>query len=165
MPDPLWVMIARKYIGEKEIKGTKHNPLIVKMWQRIRLAGIRDDETPWCAAFVGSCLEEAGIVSSRSASALSYATFGVSCQAQVGAIAYKKRFNSAGKLIGGHVTFVVGQTSDGRLMCLGGNQGDKVGVVSYHPNDMVGYRWPHSVPPKRDALPILAGTTTSATEA
>ena len=67
-----WFDAAQKYLGLKEIKGSKHAPLIVQMWARIKLAGIKDDETPWCAAFVGSCLEEVGIQSSRSAAALSY---------------------------------------------------------------------------------------------
>ena len=73
-----WFDAAQKYLGLKGIKGSKHAPLIVKMWARIKLAGIKDDETPWCAAFVGSCLEEVGIQSSRSAAALSYAKFGKS---------------------------------------------------------------------------------------
>ena len=62
-----WFDVAQKYLGLKEIKGSKHAPLIVQMWSHIKLAGIKDDETPWCAAFVGSCLEEVGIQSTRSA--------------------------------------------------------------------------------------------------
>ena len=64
--EPLWLTIAREYIGVKEIAGTKHNPVIIQMWQRVMLP-FKDDETPWCAGFVGSCLERAGIRSTRSA--------------------------------------------------------------------------------------------------
>lgn len=71
MTEPVWLRIARGYLGQREIVGRKHNPLILRWWQRIR-APFTDDETPWCAGFVGGVLEEAGIKSSRSAAARSY---------------------------------------------------------------------------------------------
>ena len=72
--EPVWLSIARKYIGTKEIKGIKHEPKIVQWWRAIKRGGIKDDETPWCAAFVGGVLEEAGIISSRNEGARSYLT-------------------------------------------------------------------------------------------
>jgi hypothetical protein len=48
-----------------EIKGPRHNPLILQFWKGIKRGGIKDDETPWCAAFVGAMLERAGIKSTR----------------------------------------------------------------------------------------------------
>lgn len=56
MSEPKWLTEARRYIGEREIKGPQHNPLIVQMWKDIKRGGIKDDETPWCAAFVSSVL-------------------------------------------------------------------------------------------------------------
>lgn len=161
MIGPLWLRVANSYIGLTEVAGTRHNPLIVKMWMLIRMSGIKDDETPWCAGFVGSCLEEAGIKSSRSAAALSYLDYGQKLTAPVlGAIAVKKRRNSAGKVIGGHVFFVAGRTSDGRILGLGGNQNNRVGIDPFDPSGIVAYRYPLGLPIPRDALPVnIAGKT------
>ena len=60
-----WIELARKFIGLHEVKGKEHNPEILQMWKDIKRGGIKDDETPWCAAFVGAMLERAGIKSSR----------------------------------------------------------------------------------------------------
>ena len=162
-----WFDIAKKYLGMKEINGSKHAPLIVKMWARIKLAGIKDDETPWCAAFVGSCLEEAGVQSTRSAAALSYEKFGKSLGYPVpGAIAYKKRYNSAGKTIGGHVAFVAGQNEKGQIMLLGGNQNDQVCIAPFNKSVIMGYRWPNGYPvPARVTLPLVKGGTSMVSEA
>ena len=162
-----WFDAAQKYLGLKEIKGSKHAPLIVQMWARIKLAGIKDDETPWCAAFVGSCLEEVGIQSSRSAAALSYAKFGKSLGYPVqGAIAYKNRYNSAGKIIGGHVFFVAGQNEKGQIMGLGGNQNEQVCIAPFNKSVIIGYRWPNGYPvPARVTLPLVSGGTNAVSEA
>lgn len=156
MSAPMWMIVAKGYLGQKEISGTKHNPLIVKMWSRIR-APFTDDETPWCAAFVGSCLEEANFKSSRSAGALSYRTWGQPISVPVyGAIAYMSRKNKAGKVVGGHVTFVAGIRRDGLIMCLGGNQGDKVSIAPFLKERILGYRWPstEALPNPRAELPM-----------
>ena len=139
--DPPWLRVARGYIGQHEIAGTKHNPAILRMWTRIR-APFTDDETPWCAAFVGSCLEETGIRSTRSAGALSYLQYGDRLEAPaLGCIAVKQRYNAAGKLVGGHVTFVVGRDKSGNLWCLGGNQNDAVSISAYMPGVFRAFRW------------------------
>ncbi len=167
MNEPVWYKAAKKYIGLREIVGIKHQPLVVRMWARIKMAGIKDDETPWCAAFVGSCLEECEIRSTRSGWALDYAKFGQKLDfPAVGAIAYKKRVNSAGKIIGGHVAFVAGKNSKGQLMLLGGNQGNKVGIDPFAQSGILGYRWPNGYPlPPRAELPLVTGGTTAVTEA
>src|SRR6478735_4519617 len=71
-----WLAEARKYIGQKEIAGPRHNSWIVSLWKKLKLA-FNDDETPWCAGFVGFCLEAVGIQSTRSAAARSYQNWGV----------------------------------------------------------------------------------------
>ena len=49
--EPRWLVEGRKYIGQMEIKGPRHNPLILQFWKDIKRGGIKDDETPWCAAY------------------------------------------------------------------------------------------------------------------
>src|SRR5689334_8732913 len=119
MTDPAWIAKALCYVGVREIPGPRHNPTIVSWWSRIG-AFFRDDETPWCAAFVGGVLEEVGITSSRSAAARSYLQWGVKLPAPaMGAIVVFWRGSANGW--SGHVGFVVGKDQHGNLMVLGGN--------------------------------------------
>jgi uncharacterized protein (TIGR02594 family) len=146
-----WLDKAYSYIGEREIKGAKHNPLILRMWDAIKSSWFKDDETPWCAGFVGLCLEESGIKSTRSASALSYEKFGVKLdRPAVGCIVTFKRSG------GGHVGFVVGKDRYGNLMVLGGNQGDMVSIKPFSTGRVTSYRWPSVYPAEhRFDLPII----------
>lgn len=148
-----WIEIAKTYLGVKEVKGPQHNPKIVDMWKKIKRGGIKDDETPWCAAFVGACLEIAGIVSTRFESAKSYLKWGVELSApKMGCIVV---FDRDG---GGHVGFVVGVDKEGNLQVLGGNQQDMVKVSSFGRSRVAkgGYRWPEGVPISEDPLPVYA---------
>lgn len=132
-----WIEVAKSLEGIKEIKGPKHNPEIVQMWKDIKRGGIKDDETPWCAAFVGACLERAGIKSSRFESAKSYLTWGKKLDEPVdGCVVVFTRVG------GGHVGFVVGKDSKGNLLVLGGNQQDQVKVSAFPLDRVSGYRWP-----------------------
>lgn len=149
-PVPPWLSLARSYLGTKEIPGPYHNWRILKWWKRIGAIFI-DDETPWCAAFVGGVLEELQIRSTRSARALSYLDYGVSIPRPVpGAIAVKKRKG------GGHVTFVEAQDKFGNLWCIGGNQGDAVSRVLYPASAFVDFRWPEGIPVPKTPLPVFA---------
>ncbi|WP_140918195.1 NlpC/P60 family protein [Limnobaculum xujianqingii] len=139
--EPRWLTLARQFLGLREIKGAKHAPEIVQFWRDIKRGGIKDDETPWCAAFVGAVLEHSGIKSSRFESAKSYLSWGVKLQQPaVGAIAVLSRTG------GGHVAFVVGQNSNGDLLLLGGNQNDAVNIAAFSRNRVEEYRWPTDEP-------------------
>ena len=147
---PPWLSQAKQYLGTKEIPGPKTQALVLKWWGLIR-APFRDDETPWCAAFVGGVLEEVGLKSTRSAAALSYLSWGTAlAQPCLGAIAVKRRKG------GGHVTFVAGTDGKGGLWCVGGNQGDAVTMALYPASVFAGFRWPAGIPVNLDPLPVLA---------
>ena len=145
-----WVAEGRKLIGLTEIKGSQHNPEILQMWKDIKRGGIKDDETPWCAAFAGAMLERVGIRSTRFESAKSYLDWGLKLDAPIyGCIAVFTRDG------GGHVGFVVGQTDNGDLLILGGNQSDAVNIKAFKRDRVSGYRWPSDVPVDRGhILPI-----------
>lgn len=158
MNEPAWVVEARRYIGAKEIPGKTHNPLIVSWWKKIRRGGIKDDDTPWCAAFVGACLENAGIVSSRYESARSYLNWGIPVfKPVVGCLAVFERNG------GGHVGFVVGLDQSDRLMILGGNQGDAVNIKPFDRSRVVSFRWPKVVPVPSEPLRVVRSTEQSST--
>lgn len=141
MIEPKWVELARSLIGLHEVKGAQHAPEVLAMWRDIKRGGIKDDETPWCAAFAGAMLERAGIRSSRFESAKSYLGWGVELGAPVyGCIVVFTRDG------GGHVGFVVGVTEFGGLLVVGGNQGDAVNIKAFPRDRVSGYRWPEGVP-------------------
>ena len=163
--EPTWITVARNYIGEREIKGSRHNPLIVRWWQDIGAGWFTTDETPWCGAFVGGVLKEAGypILSGAEAPrALAWSGYGKRLtNPAVGCIV---TFTRSG---GGHVGFVVGEDQSGRLMVLGGNQSDAVNVKPFDPDRVDAYRYPPGATVPTAPLPVVdaSGQPSSTNEA
>ena len=140
MIKPSWIVQAERFIGLKEIKGSEHNPEILQWWKDIKRGGIKDDETPYCAAFVGAMLERSGIKSTRFEGALAYLEWGMDLTSPIyGCVVV---FSRPG---GGHVGFPVGEDEHGRLMVLGANQGDAVTVAPFERKRVAGYRWPAGI--------------------
>lgn len=148
MREPFWMIRARKYVGVAEVKGPQHSPVILRLLDAAdgkpgdgrTLQGVRDDETPWCAAFVSGVLEESTVPSTRSLWAKSYATYGTRLEGPaLGAIAVFDRGAN-----GGHVGFVAGRYDDGSLAVLGGNQSDAVRISKFNMSSpkLLGFRWP-----------------------
>lgn len=159
MNEPRWLESGRELIGLQEIKGAQHAPEILQMWKDIKRGGIKDDETPWCAAFVGAMLERAGIRSSRFESARSYLEWGQQLVNPVpGCIVV---FTRQG---GGHVGFAVGRDKAGNLLILGGNQSDAVNIKAFPVSRVTGYRWPSGVAIPNEPLPTLSGAELSRRE-
>ena len=142
-----WMEIARGEIGQHEIKGGE-NPRILEYHACTTLKA-REDEIPWCAAFVCWCLEKSGITSTKSAAASSYLGYGTKLVKPVeGCICVlrqrKAGLDSAtGSSSGKHVGFWLSQDSE-RVKLLGGNQSDSVkessfGLASY---EVLAYVWP-----------------------
>jgi uncharacterized protein (TIGR02594 family) len=139
MSEPIWLSFARSYIGQREVKGTKHNPLILKWWTAIR-APFTDDETPWCAGFVGGMFEASAIKSSRAASARSYLKWGVGlAKPSPGAVLVFERGP-----VNGHVGFYVSEDATAYHV-LGGNQGDEVNISRIAKKRLIGIRWPAGI--------------------
>ena len=160
MTEPVWLIEARKNLGVTETKGGVHTSEVLKYWQDIKRGGIKDDETPWCAAFIGAMLERVGIRSSRFESAKSYLTWGDQIvEPCVGCIVV---FTREG---GGHVGFCVGQDKNGNLLILGGNQGDAVNVKAFPRSRVSGYRYPSGFLKPTAPLPVLAAAELSRNEA
>lgn len=136
---PTWYSVAHAYIGLEEIVGSKHNEQILEFWRLCRLP-FRDDETPWCAGFVGGVFEKCGIKSTRSGLARSYLKWGEAIEGpRVGAVVvYWRVARYSGS---GHVGFVAGPADGGFIPTLGGNQGNKVCIKPYPASRVLGYRW------------------------
>lgn len=58
---------------------------------------------------------------------------------------------------GGHVGLVEGRDQFGRLLVIGGNQGDAVSLAAFETARVLGYRWPVGVPLPSAPLPTFAG--------
>lgn len=152
-----WVDKAFKYVGLREVKGSKHNPTIVDWLKRLG-AWWKDDETAWCGVFVAHCLTAVGrgSIPKHWYRALEYLNWGsVLDKPAYGSVAALKRKG------GGHVFFVVGVTEKGDIVGLGGNQGDEVNLRVFARSEIEGYRWPPhangvlSMPyPERYNLPV-----------
>lgn len=123
--------VAEGYLGVTEYPAAKHNPQIVKFYADSGHSWVQDDETPWCAAFVGSVLAECGIQGTKELNARSYTKWGEDVditQAQKGdVVVFWRGSRDSWK---GHVAFF-SHYEDGKIYVLGGNQGDKVSVAPY----------------------------------
>ncbi|MGE0764903.1 MAG: TIGR02594 family protein [Hyphomicrobiaceae bacterium] len=136
---PAWLDHAWAELGQREIAGNASNPRVADYIRRVGHPALADDATPWCAAFVGACLERAGIAGTGSLRARSYLAWGAASEEPVlGAIAVLSR---GGHPAQGHVGFLVG-TTDERVVLLGGNQSDAVTVEGFARSRLLGIRVP-----------------------
>lgn len=135
---PLALELAFEYIGLTEKVGLEHNQEILSFFKEVGHSWVIDDETPWCAAFVGAILKKAGYKHTGKLNAKSYLSIGVEVKTpELGDIVIFNRGNPAAAT--GHVAFFLGETKD-RVFCLGGNQNNMVSVSSNSKNDLIGYR-------------------------
>ncbi len=138
-----WMKYAKRDVGLKEIVGKRHEKKVVKMFADVGHSWVKDDETAWCAAFVGSCLERAGIKSTKALNARSYLKWGkMLAKPTPGCIVIFKRGSSTWQ---GHVAFYVSETKTA-VQVLGGNQSNSVSIANYSKAKLLGYRWPTDAP-------------------
>jgi uncharacterized protein (TIGR02594 family) len=140
-------MRAVDAMGLQEIKGPIDNPEIVQMFADVGHEWVKDDETAWCAAFVGAMLERSGLRSTRALNARSYLDWGEAVpieDAKPGDIVvFWREDPNSWK---GHVGFF-SRDAGGSLEVLGGNQSDAVNVQIYSEDKLLGVRrWPASGP-------------------
>lgn len=133
-----WVDYAHTLIGTREIKGSKHNPKI-QAWLKELGAWYVDDETPWCGVFVAHVMKKFKRKIPK---------FYMRALAWDSSVCTKLSRPAYGCIVtfkrtgGGHVGFVVGEDSSGRILVLGGNQGDEVNIRAFPKSRVEGYYWP-----------------------
>jgi uncharacterized protein (TIGR02594 family) len=155
MDQPRWLELAWAELGVTEAPGAANNPKVVRYYADAGHPEIHADAVAWCAAFVGACLQRAGITGTRSLMARSYLDWGQALEeARTGAVAVLSRGSDPSL---GHVGFLVGMTSSD-VVLLGGNQGDAVTVQAFARSRLVGLRWPAAAaspqqPPSPSIIP------------
>lgn len=129
--DSIPLRIAERYIGLNEFDHTEYLE---------KLMGVDPIETPWCAAFVNSILEESGIEGTDSLLARSFLKFGESIDEPIyGDLVIFPRSLSWQ----GHVGFfLTSYVEDGieYYIILGGNQDDSVNYKLFRADEAIGIR-------------------------
>jgi uncharacterized protein (TIGR02594 family) len=131
---------AGEHLGLEEWPGARHNPAIVAMFADSGHSWVQDDETPWCAAFVGSVLASVGLPHTGKLNARSYLEWGGAVRlqdAKPGDVVVLWRNSPASWQ--GHVGFFVRFQGD-RVVLRGGNQGNKVSDAPYPVDRVLGVR-------------------------
>ena len=151
---------AKEYVGVSEVVGSKHNPSIIAMFKASGHEWVRDDETPWCAAFVNAVLAECGLRGTGKLNARSFLDWAEPvdlADAEHGDVVVFWRGSPDGWQ--GHVGFFAG-TAGQNVMVLGGNQSNKVSVAAYGKDRLLGVRrmrMPRSTPAASTTLQATAG--------
>jgi uncharacterized protein (TIGR02594 family) len=139
--------LAQRYVGVKELSGTKNHPLI-QWW--LSLCGFSldtPDEVAWCSAFVNGMAWELRLPRSKSAGARSWLAVGLpveGSQARRGDVVILKRGTEpqpGAEVINapGHVGLFAGYEGPNVLL-LGGNQSDSVGLAHFNKDQILGVR-------------------------
>ena len=134
------IAAARTMLGVKEVAGALHNPAILEMFEASKNGWVTDDETPWCAAFVGFVLSLVGIQGTNKLNARSYLDWGhivPVADAQIGDVVVKRRGDPNGPY--GHVFFFT-RREGGQIWGIGGNQSDAVTERAFPVAEILGVR-------------------------
>lgn len=142
--DSLPLKIAFREFGQAAIAGAANNKRILEYLQTIdqRLSATLkgSDETDWCAAFMNWCVEQAGLVGTKSPAAIGWKKFGtdVLSSPQRGDIVVLKRWKTGDTWSWqGHIGFFLSMTED-EIELLGGNQSSSVSIATYPKNGVLG---------------------------
>jgi uncharacterized protein (TIGR02594 family) len=141
--DPPWLALARQKMGFLE------NEERTKAFLKADGKTLGDpSQFPWCGDFIETCFGltlRDEILPVNPYYALNWLKWGQGLtEPALGCVGVKKRFQNK-VLVGGHVFFVVGQTQL-NIFALGGNQSNRVSIVTISKNVVEGYRWPSTQP-------------------
>lgn len=151
-----WLYVAQLDLGLKEIPGKATAPRIERMLRALR-AWWSDDETPWCGVAVATWMREGGVdlIPQHWYRARAWLDWGQKLDKPVrGCVAILERGGA------GHVALVTGVDLQGRVLLLGGNQGNAVSINAFDASRVLGYRWPDGLRIPTDPLPPTAMSAT-----
>lgn len=155
-----WLTEGMRVIGWHEV----HDNAKLREWLASDRHALGDPKKlPWCGDFVETCILRSlpgQTVPSNPYWARNWATWGIPCEPQPGAVLVFSRGNS------GHVGFYVGEDAT-HFIVLGGNQSDRVSKSRVARNRLIGCRWPEKFTKPRGARLHVdgAGIATTTNEA
>jgi len=131
------IIEALNYVGHEAQFGPLHNSVILDFFKSFGFGGIKNDETAWCSAFVGSVLSRMGLRTNANLLARSWLNaLPKTDSPRMGDICILWRDKKDG--IFGHVGFFI-RKDDNFVYLLGGNQGNKVGIDKFPISRVLGY--------------------------
>lgn len=131
----LFLSFALKEVGQKEIRGSDHNPRIVEYHKAVDGEGLAD-EIAWCAAFVNWTMKQMEFHGTGTRLARDFLHWGIPIAKPFpGCVAVFSR----GKQWQGHVGLYLYETPK-TVVIVGGNQSNQVSVVPYSKERFLGYR-------------------------
>ena len=147
-----WISEAKSALGRHEARDRSW----LMDWLKRDGRSLGDPaKNPWCGDFVETCIRIAlpdepllGALGSNPYWARNWLQFGQEVQPIPGAVLIFERGS------GGHVGFAIGQ-DDTHFHVLGGNQSDAVTIARIAKSRLLGARWPATVPPRPQPLPVM----------
>ncbi|QIG73797.1 baseplate hub subunit and tail lysozyme [Rhizobium phage RHph_N34] len=138
--EPPWLSLAKSQLGTYEYAGSQHNPQILKY---LATVGINSgDETTWCSAFAAWCMKNSGqSIQGINGWAKSWSRSGAFEKIDKPLHGCIVVFNRPPNPESGHVCFLT-RIQGGSLVCIGGNQSNKVKESSYSMSRAAGFYWP-----------------------
>lgn len=135
---PSWLIRARRELGVREGKNDTRILQYRSATKQRRWVGT---SSAWCADFIGWCLEQEGVSSTKSAGAASYRKYGRKSELRPGAVVFfGPRDPDSGAT--GHVAFVNAYPEGDYVECISGNCGNAVRLKKYLVADVLACRWP-----------------------
>lgn len=140
--------VAHRWIGLRETPGAGHSSAVLAMLQ-LDDRSVRDDETPWCSAFVNFVAWQLGLPRSASLSARSWLSVGTPIELAAAAPGWDVVVLSRGpnappasvRAAPGHVGFYASHDERrGTVKLLGGNQSDQVCLEEFSLARLLGVR-------------------------
>jgi uncharacterized protein (TIGR02594 family) len=149
-----WMRTALAEVGTREAPGTAANPQILEYFKAAKFKTTDDtgEENAWCASFVTWVMRRHGYTPPENPfRALAWENFGKKLNNPVyGALGIKRR-----KKGGGHISLVVGKSTDGKsLYMLGGNQDNRVNIARYDRDVWTSFVAPDKFDDTVESLPI-----------
>jgi uncharacterized protein (TIGR02594 family) len=133
--------VMKSHYGLEEVKDRKVLMQFLEEYAHNNDIVVDPSTTPWCACMMNACERAAGNKGTGKQNARSFLDYGTKIEPrfmQEGDILIFKRGNSNWQ---GHVTYYAGKKDEyGNLLCIGGNQSDKVCYSWHSPNNLIGVR-------------------------
>lgn len=139
--------MAETYLGEREIEGRLSNHMIMAALT-LDAEWPRNDEVPWCSAFMNLVCKRLSLPRTKSLRARSWLKVGrpvplAKAQRGFDVVILSRGPNAPGPEViqaPGHVGLYDSQTYNHSVELLGGNQDDSVSIKSYPINRVLGVR-------------------------